>query len=168
MAYVCNAVAIPRIEYKTQLTVFNELEASKLTSKLRQNLKHKIGLPSTAPNEILELKDTFNHIDFFKRQLSNHVNNLHIKLNANGPLGLSTEIRLRQLQWNEWLYASPLEIWNYDNVNSFKSNLIAQVLCIMNTYGLNFSTPNDADKYVITPRGFPVSFLLNDNYRCFR
>ena len=63
-------------------------------------------------------------IDFYDCQTENHVSNLLLRLNDLGILGLTTEIRLRQLQQKEWLYDCPLEVWNYNNVNTFKYNLI--------------------------------------------
>src|SRR2546421_5038133 len=39
----------------------------------------------------------------------------------------------------EWLHNCPLEVWNYNNVNTFKYNLIGQVLCLMNSLGLSIS-----------------------------
>ena len=40
-------------------------------------------------------------IDFYDRQTENHVNNLLLRLNDSGILGITTEIRLRQLQQKE-------------------------------------------------------------------
>ena len=108
--YVINAVAIPRIEYKSHLTVFNEAEAKKITMKLRKLLRYKIGLLNTAPNVLLNIKQIYNMIDFYDRQTENHVSNLLLRLNDLGILGLTTEIRLRQLQQKEWLHDCLLEV----------------------------------------------------------
>jgi len=96
--YVINAVAIPRIEYKSHLTVFNEAEAKKITMNLRKLLRYKIGLLNTASNILLNVKQIYNIIDFYDRQTENHINNLLLRLNDSGILGITTEIRLCQLQ----------------------------------------------------------------------
>jgi len=134
--YVINAVVIPRIEYKSHLTVFTEYEANRVTEKLRQVIKRKMNCSNTIPTVFLKNENVYKLIDFFERQAENYINNLIIRLNDAGSLGYTSEIRLRQLQHSEWLHDNPLEIWNYNNINSFKSNLIAQVLCIMNNLGI--------------------------------
>ena len=118
------------------MTVFTEYEANHITVKLRQVIKRKMNCSNTIPTVFLKNKNVYKLIDFFKRQAENHINNLIIRLNDEGSLGYTSEICLRQLQHSEWLHNNPLEIWNYNNINSFKSNLIAQVLCIMNNLGI--------------------------------
>ena len=94
------------------------------------------------------------------------IDNLTQRLNDKGTLGLTTEIRLRQLQSKEWLYDNPLEIWGYNNINAFKGNLIAQILCLMNDLGLFISFMNTNKKiFNILPGGYPLINLFNDNYR---
>ena len=121
MAYVINAVAISRIEYKSQLITLSNKEATTITANLRRLLRYKIGITNTAPNIILSNKKIYKMIDYFERQTEAHIANLIIKLNNKGTLGTSTEIRLRQLQTNEWLHDNPLSIWNYNDVNVFKT-----------------------------------------------
>ena len=67
MAYVLNSIAIPRIEYKAHLTIFNELEAKSLIAKLRTYLRNKIGIANTVPNILLNRKELYNLINFFDR-----------------------------------------------------------------------------------------------------
>src|SRR5687767_6905885 len=50
-------------------------------------------------------------------------------------VGKITEIRVRQLQEQEALYDNPLEIWNYNQINSFKNNIIAKILCLIKDIG---------------------------------
>ena len=59
MTYVINAVAIPRIEYKMNLTIFNKKEADEATTKLRKLLRYKIGITNTSPNILLSNKEIF-------------------------------------------------------------------------------------------------------------
>ena len=98
-----------------------------------------MGLTNIAPNVLLSKKEIYNLIDFYDRQKEMQIDNLTQRLNDKGTLGLTTEIRLRQLQSKEWLYDNSLEIWGYNNINAFKGNLIAQILCLMNDLGLFIS-----------------------------
>ena len=164
MAYVLNAVAISRIEYKAHLTIFNELEAKSLTAKLRTCLRNKIGIANTAPNVLLNRKELYNLIDFFDRQIEAQTSNLILKLNDKGALGITTEIRLRQLQTKEWLNDNPLHVWNYNNVNMFKGNTIAQILCLMGDLGLSIYFLHD-NTFKIEGGSVLIIDILKDNYR---
>jgi hypothetical protein len=148
------------------LTIFTEYEANRVTAKLRQVIKQKMNCSNTIPTVFLKNQNVYKLIDFFERQAENHINNLIIRLNDDGSLGYTSEIRLRQLQHAEWLHDNPLEIWNYNNINSFKSNLIAQVLCIMNNLGiaLKYNYTNN-DYFKISPGRIPLIDIFKDEYR---
>jgi hypothetical protein len=166
MVYIINMVAIPRIEYKANLTIFNESDARMMTAKLRKVMRYKIGVTNTGPNVLLNNKDIFNMIDFFDRQTEAHIANLVLRLNDKGTLGLTTEIRLRELQTKEWLYDNPLDVWNYNNVNLFKNNLIAQILCCMNSLGLAINYIGyDKEYFKIGSGKLPIIEVLKDEYR---
>ena len=116
MVYIINMVAIPRIEYKANLTLFNENDAKMMTAKLRKLMRYKLGVTNTGPNVLLSNQEIIKMINFFDRQTEAHILNLVLRLNDKGTLGVTTEIRLRELQMNEWLYDNPLDVWNYNNV----------------------------------------------------
>jgi len=81
-------------------------------------------------------------------------------------LGTTTEIRLCQLQQKEWLHDCPLEVWNYNNVNTFKYNLIGQVLCLMNSLGLSINPSYHLrESFKIEPGNAPLIDILGNNYR---
>jgi len=121
---------------------------------------------NTIPTIFLKNENVYKLIDFFERQAENHINNLIIRLNDAGSLGYTSEIRLRQLQHSEWLHDNPLEIWNYNNINSFKSNLIAQVLCIMNNLGIALKyNYNNNDYFKISPGKIPLIDIFKNDYR---
>ena len=101
MAYIINAVIIPKIEYQGHLLVFNKYEADTITVKLRRLIRHKMSCANTIPNIFLKNKNVYNIIDFYERQIENHVDNLLLRINDDGILGITTEIRLRQLRFNE-------------------------------------------------------------------
>ena len=101
MAYIINAVILPRIEYKAHLTIFNEYEANMLTTNLRKLLRYKMGVTNTIPNVLLSKKEIYRMIDFYDRQSETHIINLLLRMNDTNTLGISTEIRLRHLQHTE-------------------------------------------------------------------
>ena len=139
MTYVINAVAIPRIEYKMNLTIFNKKEADEVTTKLRKLLWYKIGITNTSPNILLSNKEIFNLINLYNRQKEKQITELELRLNDKHDLGITIEIRNRQLQTREHLDDNLLEIWNYNNINMFKGSILAQILCMMNDQGLLIS-----------------------------
>ena len=94
------------------------------------------------------------------------MDNLLLRVNNDGILGITTEIRLRQLQFDEWLPDNPLEIWNYNNINTFKHNLLAQILCLINDLGITFKINSSMGKnYKIIPGKFPLIDIFKDEYR---
>ena len=54
LLYLYNMVIIPRIEYRTQLTILSKRDCDSIIAPFRQLYKNKIRLSSTAPNAILE------------------------------------------------------------------------------------------------------------------
>ena len=166
MAYIINAVIIPKIEYRGHLSVFNKHEADTIIVKLRRLIRHKMSCANTIPNIFLKNKNVYNVIDFYERQIENHVDNLLLRVNDDGILGITTEIRLRQLQFDEWLSDNPLEIWNYNNINTFKHNLLTQILCLINDLGITFKINLSMGKnYKIIPGKFPLIDIFKDEYR---
>jgi hypothetical protein len=53
IAYIINAVTLPRIEYKANLTFLSESDCDKLTTPLCRLIRHKSGISNTTPNAIL-------------------------------------------------------------------------------------------------------------------
>ena len=96
--YVINAVAIPRIEYKMNLTILNKKGADEVTTKLRKLLRYKIGITNTLPNILLSNKEIFNLINLYNRQKEKQITELELRLNDKHNLGITMEIRNRQLQ----------------------------------------------------------------------
>ena len=81
-------------------------------------------------------------------------------------MGITTEIRLRQLQKQEWLHACPLECWNYNNLNMFRNNMIAQILCIMNELGISIVYRGPIERsFNISGGKLPLIDILDKNFR---
>ena len=166
MTYVINAVAIPRIEYKMNITIFNKKEADESTTKLRKLLRYKIGITNTSPNVLLSNKEIFNLINLYNRQKEKQITELELRLNDKHDLGITMEIRNRQLQTKEHLHDSPLEIWNYNNINMFKGSILAQILCLMNKQGLSIIYKGIKENYFEVEGGsYPLIAILKNGFR---
>jgi hypothetical protein len=110
VSYIYNVVLVPRCEYKMMITILSKTDITKLTTKIRQLLRNKIGIANTAPNIILSHKEIYRLIDLYHRQGESQIVNLLKRLNNDYLVGNITEIRIRQLQEKEALYDNPMEI----------------------------------------------------------
>ena len=64
------------------------------------------------------------------------------------------------------MYNNPLEIWNYNNVNIFRYNIIGQILCIINTSGILFKfNALSINGFRIIPRKMPLIDIFRDDQR---
>ncbi|CAJ0825551.1 9435_t:CDS:2, partial [Entrophospora sp. SA101] len=114
LLYIYNTVIIPRIEYRTQLTFLIKKECDNISSPFRQLFKHKINLSTSAPNAIVNNRMIYNYRNLYEVQLQFKITNFYIQLNDQKLLGNITDIRLKQIQHNEWLCKSPLIEWPYN------------------------------------------------------
>src|ERR1051325_10528199 len=92
MVYIINMVAISRIEYKANLTLFNENDAKMMTAKVRKLMRYKLRVTNTGLNVLLSNQDIIKMIDFFDRQTETHISNLVLKLNDRGMLGVMIKL----------------------------------------------------------------------------
>ena len=165
--YVFNAVIIPRIEYRTNLTILNEKTCVKLQVPIRKLLRHKSNLVNTLPNTILWNKEIYGLLDIFNRCIENQTSNLIANINDTGKLGNLMEIRIAQLQIKEWLPHNPLTNWPYFDPMPFKYSITAQILSIINNWEINIKW-NKPD--LITFKGnTPLSYIIEYNkYRIYK
>ena len=165
IVYIINAVLIPRIEYKTNILILTENEVNNLFSKIRRLVRNKIGIANTSPNAFLYRKNMFKLVNFLERQEIKQIELLNYKIVDNNLLGITTKIRLKQLQFNEWLHDNPLEIWNYNDILTFKNNLLGQILCLMNKKGLGLNTNSKENNWKIEGGTIPILDILRNDYR---
>ena len=124
-------VIIPRLEYRSQLTVLSYGECSKITAPFRKLFKNKLSLAITAPNAILENNLIYSFRDFYEVQLQSKITNFLIQINDKGLMGKLTDIRLCQLQFLEWLPTSPLISWPYRTIpNAHKKSYLRSMLTL--------------------------------------
>lgn len=112
LQYIFNCVLAPQIEYRTQLTVFSNVQCNKLFAPLRKLFKHKIDLASTTSNYITDSHHIYNVSNMADLQLLSYTSKLHKQLNDENLLGDITRIRLRTLQTSEWMVSNPLTFWS--------------------------------------------------------
>ena len=119
-----------------------------------------------SPNILLSNKETFNLINLYNRQKEKQITELELRLNDKHDLGITIEIRNRQLQTREHLDDNLLEIWNYNNINMFKGSILAQILCMMNDQGLSISfTGKKDDNFKIEGGSYPLIMILKNSFR---
>lgn len=79
----------------------------------------------------------YNYRNLYEVQLQSKITNFYIQLNDQKLLGNITDIRLKQIQHNEWLSKSPLIEWPYNtpqcrHYSSFIPSMIT--LCHSNKF----------------------------------
>jgi hypothetical protein len=90
-----------------------------------------------------------------------------VNLNNTGKLGNIMEIRIAQLQYNEWLAFNPLTNWPYYNPLHFKTSIIAQILCVLNNWEINIKW--NKSNFINFEGNLPLSYILKDNnYRKYK
>jgi hypothetical protein len=163
LQYIFNRVLAPQIEYRTQLTIFNEFQCAQLFAPLRKLFKYKIGLASIAPNYITDCHSIYNVSNLSDLQLLSHASKLHKQLNNDSLLGDVTRIRLRNLQTSEWMVSNPLVSWSQSWNRRFRSNLIAATLSIMHGRKFNFD-PVNLDKNIISGGEYPLVDIMGPTF----
>jgi len=98
MLYMFNRLIVPKIKYRTQITVLNEEQCRKIMSPFFRTFKNKLRLARTAPNAILNNSYIYGVQNLSEIQKQSKITNWLIQLNNKGKLGRITTIRLRGLQ----------------------------------------------------------------------
>ena len=101
-------VIVPRLEYRSQLTIFSQSEWDGISASFRTIFKNKLRLSRSAPNALLANHAIYNFRDMFEVQLQAQFSNFIVQLNNSGLLGQITHFRLACLQSKEGLNITPL------------------------------------------------------------
>jgi hypothetical protein len=144
--YIINRVLIPRIEYRMQHCYIEQKVCNKLTVQLRKVLKQAAGIVSTIPNSAIHHKKIYNIKSIEEIQAENQIPNLLNRLNDTGPSDISTPIRLKQVQIQNW---EPSNILTSKIPRSFKcsKNFAAQVLKAANNLGITVFNSRWTDNF---------------------
>ena len=87
LLYLWNMVIIPRLEYRSQLTILDRNDCHKITSPFRKFFKNKLNLSISAPNAIMESNLIYNFRDFYEVQLQSKISNFLIQVNDTALMG---------------------------------------------------------------------------------
>ena len=102
IAYVINTVIIPTIEYRLHNIILPQSTCNKILAKYLTIAKHKSHLSRSTPNSTMLNHNLYNIRNIWDIQLQHHISNLLLRLNNTSTLGITTRIRLQQLQNNLW------------------------------------------------------------------
>src|SRR6266498_1696752 len=137
LLYVFNAVVIPRLEYRSQLVFLSEDIYSTLIAPFRKLFKHKLNLNQCIPNAILSTNLLYNFRSLYEVKVHSMFTNLVCLLNDPNLAGLTTKIRIRQLQTHLHLAQCPLIDWPFQSSTQLKDN-IADLLSVLPHFNLSF------------------------------
>jgi len=101
-SYIINKVIIPTLEYRIQNIVIPLTTCQKILSKYLTVAKHKASHSKTLPNSTMLNYNIYGIKNIWDIQLQHHITNFLSRLNNSDLLGLSTQIRVQQLQNNLW------------------------------------------------------------------
>ena len=108
VSYIINTMIIPILEYYIHNIVLTQTTCNKIVSSYLTVAKHKANLASTTPNSTLLNHNIYRIKNIWDIQLQYHIYNFLIRLSDTGLLGITTQIRLQQLQNNLWSTTSIL------------------------------------------------------------
>jgi ribonuclease HI len=143
LLYIFNAVIVPRLEYRSQLTFISEAKYESLTAPFRVLFKHKMRMNKNTPNSMLHNNLIYHFRKLFNNQIQAMFTNLCVQLNDNTVVGISTIIRVLQLQKKLFLNKSPLISWPFTMDHQFRDH-IAELLTVLPAFGLGFALSEDS------------------------
>jgi len=79
--YIFNMLIIPKIEYRSQITVLKETQCNNIMKPYRKVFKHKLKFASTAPNAIMDNNLIYNVRNFLEVQKQSKITNFFVQLN---------------------------------------------------------------------------------------
>src|SRR5437868_11443803 len=102
VCYIINTVIIPILEYRIHNIILSQTTCNKILSSYLSIAKHKSNLATTTPNSTLLNHNIYGIKNIWDIQLQYHISNFLTRLCDTELLGISTQIRLQQLQNNLW------------------------------------------------------------------
>ncbi|CAJ0633794.1 729_t:CDS:2 [Entrophospora sp. SA101] len=122
--YIYNRVLLPAVKYKWQTVTMTETECRKLLTTLIKIIKQKSYLAKTLPTTTLTNPHLYDVKDIWGLQAQHHIPNLIYRLNNKGILGVTTKIRLTDLQQEMWENKCILQTIPIEGKSSMKANNI--------------------------------------------
>jgi hypothetical protein len=102
ITYIINTVIIPTLEYRLHNIVLSQPICNQILSKYLTVAKHKAHLARSIPNSTMLNPYLYNIKNIWDIQLQLHITNFLQRINNLHLLGISTRIRIQQLQNNLW------------------------------------------------------------------
>ncbi len=119
LQYVYNAVIIPRLEYRTQLTFLSKNMCHSLMVPFRTLFKHKLNFNKCISNTILHTSLLYQLHSFYNIKIQSMFTNLMCQLNDSDITGHITLIHFCQLQSYFNLSDNPLICWPFNSAILF-------------------------------------------------
>ena len=119
IAYIINTVIIPTLEYRLHNIILPCTICNQILSKYLTIAKHKSHLSRSIPNSTMLNPYLYNINNIWDIQLQHHISNYLQRINNPDLLGITTRIRLQQLQNNLW---SPINILKHPKPSIDSSN----------------------------------------------
>jgi hypothetical protein len=113
--YIINHVLFPSLEYLLNDMVLSEETCNKLMTKITTSFKHKIGLASTVPNNMIYSQMEYGIFHLFERQIILHASNLTSRMNQTNIAAKIAEFRLQAVQNKAWTTNQVIK--NFNRIN---------------------------------------------------
>src|SRR5215216_2837495 len=162
--YIYNIVILPKIMYRMQLTFLGHKACDKFMGSFRRILKTKLSLSNNTPIAAFHTPLVYNLTHLFDCQIQDKTAALYNISNNKGLIGLTSNIRILQLQILEWLPTSPLNSWPHDDSAPFK-DWIAALLSTLKKWNLEFKAVTPM-QYNVIGGSLPIyTQFSQNNYR---
>jgi len=163
MAYIYNHVMMPTISYKTQITILSKKQCEFIIRPFLKLFKKKLLYATTVPDMVLFSTIGYNLEHLYILQIKNQIAYIQQQFNNKQGLGQLSQLRCRQLMYEEWITVSPLSEWTIKPQQRFSSNLLAATLSLLHINNMSIKINDD----FITPikGGFrPIHKIMGENY----
>ena len=108
LIYLNNSVLLPSIEYRLQTTFISKSKYENLQRPIWTLIKNKLELAKSTANSICSHIGFLGMRSIWQNQLAHHLTELTLHLNQQGPLGITTRLRIKEGQLQSKYLCSPL------------------------------------------------------------
>ena len=128
LIYLNNSVLLPSIEYRLQTTFISKSKCENLQRPIWTLIKNKLELAKSTANSICSHIGFLSMRSIWQNQLTHHLTELTLRLNQQGPLGITTRLRIKEGQLQSKYPCSPLSSNCKFNKPVPEHNLVVKVL----------------------------------------
>jgi ribonuclease HI len=155
--YIINTVIIPTLEYRIHNIILSQTICKGILAKCLTVAKHKSNLSRSIPNSTMLNPYLYNVRNIWDIQLQHHITNFLQRINDQNTLGITTRIRLQQLQNNLWSptnilqHPSPIVYGPNRHTLNFKIIKLMRYLNISSSVNSNMSWPHTISYNSVQP-----------------